>query len=322
MDEHGVITAHGPFQGLDRFEARPAVVAALREDGRIVAEVRPYLHAVGHCCRCGTTVEPRLSLQWFVSVAPLAKAAGDAVRDGRVAAAPAGDERAVLRLGGRHARLVHLPPALVGPPDPGLVRTRTARSVCVGPDEQRHRRAGRQDPDVLDTWFSSALWPFSTLGWPDDTPDLRTFYPTSVLVTGYDILFFWVARMMMFGLYAMRGQGAARRRAVPHRGPARPGARPVRQEDVQVAREHGRPAGLDGPVRRRRDPVHPGPRGQPGRRHRHQRGVGGRLAQLLQQALERHPLRPDERRARAAPPRPRRPPTPRRTAGSCPGCRR
>ena len=88
MDEHGVITAHGPFEGLDRFEARPAVVAALREDGRIVKETRPYVHAVGHCSRCATTVEPRLSLQWFVNVAPLAKAAGDAVRDGRVEISP------------------------------------------------------------------------------------------------------------------------------------------------------------------------------------------------------------------------------------------
>ena len=84
MDERGVITAPGPFQGLDRFEARPAVLAALREEGRVVAERGPYLHAVGHCSRCGTTVEPRLSLQWFVKVGPLAKAAGDAVRDGRV----------------------------------------------------------------------------------------------------------------------------------------------------------------------------------------------------------------------------------------------
>ena len=84
LDEHGVITAHGPFQGLDRFEARPAVVRALREQGRIVAEVRPYVHSVGHCSRCGTTVEPRQSLQWFVRVGPLAQAAGDAVRDGRV----------------------------------------------------------------------------------------------------------------------------------------------------------------------------------------------------------------------------------------------
>ena len=203
LDERGVVTAHGPFQGLDRFEARPAVVAALREQGRIVAEVRPYLHAVGHCQRCGTTVEPRLSLQWFVRVAPLAKAAGDAVRDGRTRLHP--PEMAARYFGwvddmhdwciSRQLWWGHRIPVWYGPD--GEVR-------CVGPDEQPPAGEGwRQDPDVLDTWFSSALWPFSTLGWPDDTPDLRAFYPTSVLVTGYDILFFWVARMMMFGLYAM-----------------------------------------------------------------------------------------------------------------------
>ncbi len=202
MDEHGRITAKGPFEGLDRFEARPAVVAALREEGRIVAEIRPYVHAVGHCMRCGTVVEPRLSLQWFVKVGPLAKAAGDAVRDGRVRIDP---QDMTARYFGwvddmhdwcisRQLWWGHRIPVFYGPNDE--VR-------CVGPGEQAPE-GWRQDPDVLDTWFSSALWPFSTLGWPDDTPDLRTFYPTSVLVTGYDILFFWVARMMMFGLYAMR----------------------------------------------------------------------------------------------------------------------
>jgi valyl-tRNA synthetase len=213
MDEHGVITAHGPFEGLDRFEARPAVVAALRAEGRIVAEVRPYLHAVGHCSRCGTTVEPRQSLQWFVRVAPLAKAAGDAVRDGRVRLHPA--EMNARYFGwvddmhdwciSRQLWWGHRIPVFYGPN--GQVR-------CVGPDEQAPE-GWLQDPDVLDTWFSSALWPFSTLGWPDDTPDLRTFYPTSMLVTGYDILFFWVARMMMFGLYAMRDRAPAD--AVPFR---------------------------------------------------------------------------------------------------------
>ncbi|HLN67945.1 MAG TPA: valine--tRNA ligase [Streptosporangiaceae bacterium] len=213
MDEHGVITAHGPFEGLDRFEARPAVIAALREDGRLVAEVRPYVHAVGHCSRCGTTVEPRQSLQWFVRVAPLAKAAGDAVRDGRVRLHP--PEMNARYFGwvddmhdwciSRQLWWGHRIPVFYGPN--GQVR-------CVGPDEQAPE-GWYQDPDVLDTWFSSALWPFSTLGWPDDTPDLRTFYPTSVLVTGYDILFFWVARMMMFGLYAMRDKTPAE--AVPFR---------------------------------------------------------------------------------------------------------
>jgi valyl-tRNA synthetase len=204
MDEHGVITAHGPFQGLDRFEARPAVVAALREEGRIVKEVRPYVHAVGHCSRCATTVEPRLSLQWFVNVAPLAKAAGDAVRDGRVQISP--PELNARYFGwvddmhdwciSRQLWWGHRIPVWYGPD--GEVR-------CIGPDETAPE-GWTQDSDVLDTWFSSALWPFSTLGWPDDTEDLRTFYPTSVLITAYDILFFWVARMMMFGLYAMRGK--------------------------------------------------------------------------------------------------------------------
>jgi valyl-tRNA synthetase len=205
MDERGVITAHGPFLGLDRFEARPAVLAALREQGRVVAEQRPYLHAVGHCQRCGTTVEPRLSLQWFVKVGPLAKAAGDAVRDGRVRIHPPQMEARYFDwVDDMHDWCIsrqlwwgHRIPVWYS--DDGEV-------VCVGPDDDPPTGPGwRQDPDVLDTWFSSALWPFSTLGWPDDTADLRAFYPTSVLVTGYDILFFWVARMMMFGLYAMSG---------------------------------------------------------------------------------------------------------------------
>ncbi len=209
MDERGVITAAGPFEGLDRFEARPAVLAALRADGRVVAERRPYLHAVGHCSRCGTTVEPRLSLQWFVKVEPLAKAAGDAVRDGRVQISPQDmSARYFDWVDDMHDWCIsrqlwwgHRIPVWYGPDD---------QVVCVGPDQAPPAGQGwQQDSDVLDTWFSSALWPFSTLGWPDQTADLRTFYPTSVLVTGYDILFFWVARMMLFGLYAMADAGPA-----------------------------------------------------------------------------------------------------------------
>ena len=215
MNERGVITAAGPFQDLDRFEARPAVLAALRAEGRVVAERRPYLHAVGHCSRCGTTVEPRLSLQWFVRVGPLAKAAGDAVRDGRVRIYP--PEMAARYFDwvddmhdwciSRQLWWGHRIPVWYGP---------GGQVVCVGPDEAPPAGQGwQQDSDVLDTWFSSALWPFSTLGWPDDTADLRTFYPTSVMVTGYDILFFWVARMMLFGLYAMAPAGPVG--AVPFR---------------------------------------------------------------------------------------------------------
>jgi valyl-tRNA synthetase len=205
MDERGVITAHGPFQGLDRYEARPAIVAALREQGRIVAERRPYVHAVGHCSRCNTTVEPRLSLQWFVRTGPLAKAAGDAVRDGRVRIEPSElAKRYFAWVDNMHDWCIsrqlwwgHRIPVWYGP---------AGEVVCLGPDERPTTGAGwHQDEDVLDTWFSSGLWPFSTLGWPEQTADLAKFYPTSVLVTGYDILFFWVARMMMLGLYAMDG---------------------------------------------------------------------------------------------------------------------
>jgi len=218
MDERGNITAHGPFQGLDRFEARPAVVAALREAGRIVAERRPYIHAVGHCSRCVTVVEPRLSKQWFVKVDPLAKAAGDAVRDGRVGIHPTSMEpRYFDWVDNMHDWCIsrqlwwgHRIPVWYGP---------DGEVVCVGPDDEAPTGEGWvQDSDVLDTWFSSALWPFSTLGWPEETEDLRTFYPTSVLVTGYDLIFFWVARMMMFGLYAM---GATGKRTPPEAVPFR-----------------------------------------------------------------------------------------------------
>jgi valyl-tRNA synthetase len=202
MDERATITVPGPFQGLDRLEARSAVVAALREEGRIVAETRPYPHAVGHCDKCGTVVEPRLSLQWFVRVDTLAKAAGDAVRDGRVRIEPPSlAPRYFEWVDNMHDWCIsrqlwwgHRIPVWYSPDG--------SERVGLGPD-QTPPAGWEQDPDVLDTWFSSALWPFSTLGWPADTADLRAFYPTDVLLTGYDIIFFWVARMMMFGLYAM-----------------------------------------------------------------------------------------------------------------------
>ncbi len=204
MNEHGVMEGSGTeFDGMDRFEARTAVVAKLKELGRIVSEKRPYIHAVGHCSRCDTTVEPRLSKQWFVKVTPLAKAAGDAVRDGRVKIEPAElAPRYFDWVDNMHDWCIsrqlwwgHRIPVWYGP---------NGEVIVLGPGESAP--AGyEQDPDVLDTWFSSALWPFSTLGWPEQSADVKKFYPTSVLVTGYDILFFWVARMMLFGLYAMDG---------------------------------------------------------------------------------------------------------------------
>ncbi|MEP6600163.1 MAG: valine--tRNA ligase, partial [Actinomycetota bacterium] len=201
MDERAIMTVPGPFNGLDRLEARAAVIGALREEGRIVAEKRPYVHAVGHCSRCNTVIEPRLSLQWFVRVASLAKAAGDAVRDGRVVIEPASlAPRYFAWVDNMHDWCIsrqlwwgHRIPVWYSP---------DGEPACFGPEESPPP-GWTQDPDVLDTWFSSALWPFSTLGWPEQTADLNRFYPTTVLVTGYDILFFWVVRMMMFGLYAM-----------------------------------------------------------------------------------------------------------------------
>ena len=200
MDTRGRIAGTGTqFDGMDRFEARVKVREALAEQGRVVAEKRPYLHSVGHSERSGEPIEPRLSLQWWVRVESLAKAAGDAVRNGDIVIHPKSQEpRWFDWVDDMHDWCIsrqlwwgHRIPIWHGP---------DGQSVCVGPDETPPQ-GWEQDPDVLDTWFSSALWPFSTMGWPDRTPDLEKFYPTSVLVTGYDILFFWVARMVMFGTF-------------------------------------------------------------------------------------------------------------------------
>ncbi len=207
LTEDGRITDTGTvFDGLDRFEARAAVKEELRAQGRIADEKIPYVHAVGHCSRSNDVVEPRLSLQWFVKVAPLAKAAGDAVRDGRtVIHPPEMAARYFAWVDNMHDWTIsrqlwwgHRIPVWYGP---------NGEQRCIGPGDEPAGDGWVQDPDVLDTWFSSGLWPLSTLGWPEKTDALRAFYPTSVLVTGYDILFFWVARMMMFGLYAMKDSG-------------------------------------------------------------------------------------------------------------------
>ena len=201
MDETGHIADTGTkFDGMSREEARVAVREALAEQGRIVKEVRPYVHSVGHSERSGEPIEPRLSLQWFVKVEELAKMSGDAIRNGDTKIHPASMEKRYFDwVDNMHDWTIsrqlwwgHRIPIWYGPND---------EVVCVGPDEEPPT-GYTQDPDVLDTWFSSALWPFSTLGWPEKTPDLEKFYPTSVLVTAYDILFFWVARMMMFGTFA------------------------------------------------------------------------------------------------------------------------
>jgi valyl-tRNA synthetase len=196
--------AGGRFQGLDRYAARTAVKEAFAELG-LLGEVENRPHAVGHCYRCRTEVEPRLSLQWFVRTQPLAAKAMDAVRTGETTIVPERFSKEFFTwmenirdwCVSRQIWWGHRIPAWYC--DNGHVtvarETPDACGECGG--------ALRQDEDVLDTWFSSGLWPFSTMGWPGQTKDLDTFYPTSVLVTGYDILFFWVARMMMFGCHFM-----------------------------------------------------------------------------------------------------------------------
>ena len=225
IDTTGHIANTGTrFDGLTREEARVEIREALREQGRIVKEIRPYVHSVGHSERSGEPIEPRLSLQWFVDVAKMAKASGDAVREGDTTLHPQSLEPRYFEwVDDMHDWCIsrqlwwgHRIPIWYGPEGEDGQRD----IVCVGPDEEPP--AGyEQDPDVLDTWFSSALWPFSTLGWPEKTPDLEKFYPTNVLVTAYDILFFWVARMMMFATFAgthtpeLLGEGTDGRPQVP-----------------------------------------------------------------------------------------------------------
>ena len=225
MDTTGHIANTGTrFDGLTREEARVEIREALREQGRIVKEIRPYVHSVGHSERSGEPIEPRLSLQWFVDVSKMAKDSGAAVREGDTTLHPQSLEPRYFEwVDDMHDWCIsrqlwwgHRIPIWYGPEGEDGQRD----IVCVGPDEEPP--AGyEQDPDVLDTWFSSALWPFSTLGWPEKTPDLEKFYPTNVLVTSYDILFFWVARMMMFGTFAgahtpeLLGEGTDGRPQVP-----------------------------------------------------------------------------------------------------------
>ncbi len=207
LDERAIVTeAGGEFFGMDRFEAREAVKHELHKRGYL-QKVEPHEHSVGHCYRCSTVVEPYLSLQWFVRVRPLTDPAIEAVRSGAMQFVPKRWEKNYFHwmenlrdwCVSRQIWWGHRIPAwycdacgetVVSRDDP------SACTACGGADL-------RQDDDVLDTWFSSALWPFSTLGWPDRTDDLDRFYPNAVLVTGFDIIYFWVARMMQMGIHFM-----------------------------------------------------------------------------------------------------------------------
>ena len=207
IDETGKMTAEaGRYAGLDSFEARKRVVADLEDQG-LIEKIEPYQVALGKCQRCKTVVEPLISTQWFVKMKPLAEPAIRAVEDGRIRFIP---ENWVKTYNewmynirdwciSRQLWWGHRIPAWYCADCGGITVARETPAACG----KCHSPKIEQDPDVLDTWFSSALWPFSTLGWPDETEDLKTFYPTSLLITGFDILFFWVARMIMMGLEFM-----------------------------------------------------------------------------------------------------------------------
>ena len=208
FNEDATVNANGgKYEGMDRYECRKAVVKDLEEGGYLV-KIEDHEHNVGTCYRCGTTVEPMTSAQWFVKMAPLAKPAMDVVHDGRVKFVPDRFSKTYLRwMENVHDWCIsrqlwwgHRIPAYYCDDCGEMVVAKEDVTVCP--------KCGgthmRQEEDVLDTWFSSALWPFSTLGWPEKTKELDYFYPTSVLVTGYDIIFFWVARMIFSGMEQMK----------------------------------------------------------------------------------------------------------------------
>ncbi len=207
MDEHGVMNeSAGEYNGLDRFECRKKVVADLERLGYLEG-IEEYDHAVGNCYRCHTVIEPTTSLQWFVSVKPLAAKAVAAVRDERIKIYPKTWYNTFYSWMdnirdwciSRQIWWGHRIPAWTCEECKELIVESTDPSQCPKCSSQNIH----QETDVLDTWFSSALWPFSTMGWPENTKELATFYPTSVLITSFDILFFWVARMMMMGIHFM-----------------------------------------------------------------------------------------------------------------------
>jgi valyl-tRNA synthetase len=198
------------YRGLDRFVARDAVVADLEALG-LVAKVEPTLHAVPHAQRGNAIIEPWLTDQWYVNAAELAKRAIAAVEDASTRFIPKNWEKTYFEWMrniqpwciSRQLWWGHQIPAWYGPDGKVFVALDEAHAQKAANAHYGHEVALQRDEDVLDTWFSSALWPFSTLGWPEKTPELRRFYPTSALVTGFDIIFFWVARMMMMGLHFM-----------------------------------------------------------------------------------------------------------------------
>ena len=208
IDDDGIMTeqAGEKFKGLDRFKCRDAAVAALQEQGLLVKK-EPLKNSVGHCYRCKTVVEPSLSKQWFVKVAPLAEQAMNAVKDGRTRIIPETWSKTYFEWMNNIRDWCISRQIWWGHRIPVWKCAACGELVVEEIDPEKCTSCGStelvQETDVLDTWFSSALWPFSTMGWPDKTELLKTFYPTNALVTGFDILFFWVARMMMMGIFFM-----------------------------------------------------------------------------------------------------------------------
>ncbi len=207
IDENGRMNElAGPYQGMDRFQCREKILDDLKKSG-LLERTEPYRHAVGYCYRCKTMIEPLLSKQWFVRAGPLAERAITAVKDGRTRIVPSNWEGVYYEWMNnikdwcisRQIWWGHRIPAWYCRECGEVIAAKEEPGVCPSCRSKNLQ----QETDVLDTWFSSALWPFSTLGWPNSTDELKTFYPTSVLVTGFDILFFWVARMMMMGLHFM-----------------------------------------------------------------------------------------------------------------------
>ena len=202
-DDAKITDDYPAYAGMDRYEARKKIVADLEEQGYLIS-VEDHVHNVGTCYRCGTTVEPKASLQWFVKMEPLARPAIDAVRDGRIKFVPERFEKNYFHWMENIRDWCISRQLWWGHRIPAYYCADCGETVVAKEAPERCPKCGgtslTQDPDTLDTWFSSALWPFSTMGWPDDTDDLRRFYPTSTLVTGYDIITFWVSRMIFSGL--------------------------------------------------------------------------------------------------------------------------
>ena len=307
------------MHGLDRFVARKKIVERLEAMG-LLDKIEPHTNMVPHGDRSDAVIEPYLTDQWYVDAKTLAKPALAAVRAGKTELRAEELGKDLLRLDGKHPAVVHLAPTVVGPSDSGVVRTRRqgirrrdggrgrrrtalayyaehrevitvmqgSTTWLLDPDKRR-RHFLLRDEDVLDTWFSSALWPFSTLGWPDETPELKRFYPTNVLVTGFDIIFFWVARMMMMGLHFMK--------EVPF--PTVYIHALVRDEKgAKMSKSKGNvidPLGIIDDLRRRRAALHARADGGAGPRHQAVAGARRGRAQFRDQAVERDALCRDER---------------------------